>query len=90
MARASSMVMFGRLTRSRNSLPCERLTKLNFAMNIVFGPTWRNRSLNDSSKPRMQRGHADDRGDADDDAEDGQRRAHLVPRSVSTAITRIS
>ncbi len=53
MARASSIVRFGRLIRSRNSLPCEKLTKLNFGMNIVFGPTCRNRSLNDSSKPRM-------------------------------------
>ena len=47
------MVMLGRLIRSRNSLPCEKLTKLNFVTNIVFGPIWRNRSLNDSSKPRI-------------------------------------
>ena len=54
MALASSMVMFGRLIRSRNDLPCERLTKLNFVTNIVVGPICRNMSLNDSSKPRSR------------------------------------
>ena len=54
IAWASSTVMFGRLIRSRNDLPCERLTKLNFVTNIVVGPICRNMSLNDSSKPRSR------------------------------------
>ena len=50
----------------------------NFCTKIVFGPSELIDSRSDWSKPRISDGHADDRGDADDDAEHGQRRAHLV------------
>ena len=90
MAWASSMLMFGRLIRSRNDLPCERLTKLNFATNIVVGPICRNMSLNDSSKPRSSAVTLTIEVMPMTTPRMVSAERSLLPRSVSTAIARIS
>ena len=87
---ASSTVMFGRLMRSRNDLPCERLTKLNFVTNIVVGPIWRNRSLNDSSKPRSRAVTLTIEVMPMTTPRMVRAERSLLLRSVSTAIVRIS
>src|SRR4029453_7311530 len=53
MARASSIVRFGRRATSRKLLPLRIVSPLNFWTMIVFGPSARIESRNDSSKPRM-------------------------------------
>ena len=53
IAFASSIDKFGRLAISRNVLPDEALIRPNFCTMMVFGPSSRNRSRSDSSKPRI-------------------------------------
>ena len=90
IALASSTVMLGRLIRSRNDLPCERLTKLNFVTNIVVGPICRNRSLNDSSKPRSSAVTLTIEVMPMTTPRMVRAERSLLVRSVSTAIVRIS
>src|SRR5919197_893989 len=53
MARASSIVRFGRRATSRNVLPAEKLSAPHFCTMIVFGPSVLIASRKDRSKPRM-------------------------------------
>src|SRR5438874_4522908 len=52
MARASSMVRFGRRATSRKLLPEPKLSAPHFCTMRVFGPSCLNRSRSDWSKPR--------------------------------------
>ena len=53
IARASSIVRFGRRATSRKLLPPRSSAPPNFCTMIVFGPSWLIESRSDSSKPRM-------------------------------------
>ena len=53
IALASSTVRFGRRSSSANSRPAARLTPLNFATKMVFGPSSLMLSRSDSSNPRI-------------------------------------
>ena len=53
IARASSIVRFGRRATSRKLLPEAKLSAPHFCTMIVFGPSWLIESRSESSKPRM-------------------------------------
>ena len=53
IARASSIVRFGRRATSRKLLPAAKLSVPNFWTMSVFGPSWLIESRSDWSKPRM-------------------------------------
>src|SRR6266542_1865490 len=53
IARASSIVRFGRRATSRKLLPEAKLSAPNFCTMIVFGPSCEIASRNDLSKPRI-------------------------------------
>ena len=92
IARASSIVRFGRRATSRKLLPDAKLSAPHFCTMMVFGPELADRIAERLVEAADERRHADDRRDADDDAEHGQRRAHLVRRAAcratSTTISR--
>ena len=78
MARESDTVRFGRFSSSFSSVPLAKLVTPNRWTKIVFGPMRADHVAQRLVEAADERGHPDDRRDADHDAEDGQPRAHLV------------
>jgi hypothetical protein len=78
IAAASSGVMFGRFISSSNFAPAARLTPENFRDEDRVRADGLDRIAQRLVESANQRRHADDRRDADDDAQHGQDRPQLV------------